>query len=204
MNIISLTSNAIFRQEDSTTVNGIEINLIDTNYLTFSKTQSAYKFINAEATHTLIHEMGHAMAAKLLNLEEISVTIDLNTSCGLTVYQEIENNPLNKNVIAAAGPIFHVGLIAFTLNTLRQISTKYPLIATTFAIGQVAALYKECKYWAKSSKKQDNGDAGLIAKSNMYHWLAATTILSGCALSACSSASQIFASSFATIASYLI
>lgn len=142
---------------------------------------NAFRWLTQGYCHVFIHEMGHAMACKLLTGRDSRITIKTDTCGALTYYpRELSNSAKWKqSVIDLSGPMSDIAFSTIKIvaaNALKSYVSQP--VALLLAGGAVLWISGELLYALTSTiQKQDNGDFGRIAKRNTTHLIAAATAL---------------------------
>lgn len=158
---------------------------------------SVLRFLTQGNLHTLVHEMGHALAGKWLDPQGrfSSIRIFTNSGTGETNLPNrgfrVENNviifdtPLwHQDLILLAGPLADMLFSASKLILAVALKSYISLpIAAIFGAGALLYMSGELLYATYSVINQDGGDFGSIARSGALPLCVATAALVGtCAL----------------------
>lgn len=162
-------------------------------YYSFSHSNFAFYFVGQAASvllnnytfkvltfgylHTMVHEMGHALTAKLFNVHS-SIKININNCIGCTQYNNYKKLPLLKDsLVALAGPladvIFSVSIIFAAFFASPFITVP---VSTFFALGAAIWITGEL-YYALDSLNSGDGDFANIGRNGNLHLLFATVAL---------------------------
>lgn len=135
--------------------------------------------------HTLVHEMGHAVAYKILTGEGSTITLCYNSCYGSTAHDgSAVNSPIKETWILLSGPLANiifssvliVGIFALTqyLPMAKEVSLGLRIaITANGAIWMIGELF----YAAVSVSQKDDGDFGRIAKEHWLHLTLSTLLL---------------------------
>lgn len=158
---------------------------------------SILRFFTQGNLHSLVHELGHASAAKWLDPESrcsrIRIFTDSGTGAANTPPRRlrVENNMIifltpqwHEDIMFLAGPLadmlFSCGKLMLAVVLKNYISLP---VALLFGVGAPLYMFGELLYAAISAISQDEGDFGKIAQSGSIPLLIATAALVGtCAL----------------------
>jgi hypothetical protein len=145
---------------------------------------NAFRWITQGYCHVFVHEMGHALACKLLTGADSRITIKTDTCTSLIYLPPNEYNQAAKwkqSVIDFSGPMFNVAFSTIKIvaaNALKSYVSQ-PVVLL-LAGGAVVWISGELLYaYVSASQKQYNGDFGGIANRSTTHLIAATTTLIG-------------------------
>jgi hypothetical protein len=144
--------------------------------------------------YVLVHEMGHALAAKSLIRVNPRIEIDNPPDQGLcrTYEPEVTRWEIIGNIINAAGPIAGAAFAAcqmigaaFVACKMAGANEKKKLpFMLIFGTGSLLQMFLDLCYMIESSLRLDDGDWGKLAKSNTSHFcLAAFMMMSLYAIS---------------------
>jgi hypothetical protein len=131
--------------------------------------------------HTFVHEMGHALAYKILSGASSHIQISTFALSGVTTPNPGKMlSPIQKSIFSLGGPladvVFSVSQIfaAFALSAYITVP-----VAIAITIGASIWIFGEAFYAADSLLKNDNGDFAYIARNGVLHLLGATAVMAG-------------------------
>ncbi len=150
-----------------------------------------FKLVTQGYAHVFVHEMGHALANKLLNSssngqERIAI---LTQSCtGYSSQLRKNSNNLKDSIISAAGPMFDVTFcICKLMAAAMLIKTKNAYLlpgALVLAVGGSSWMFGEILYACTSViNRNSKGDFRQIANNSSVHLICASVaLITQCAL----------------------
>lgn len=144
--------------------------------------------------YVLVHEMGHALAAKCLIRLSPKIEIDNPPNNGLCriTEPEVTRWEIVDNIINAAGPLAGAALAAGQLIGAAFVTSKITGTAGNnklafmilWGTGSIIQMLLDFCYMIESGLRRDNGDWGKLAKTNISHFsIAAFLMISLYALS---------------------
>jgi hypothetical protein len=144
--------------------------------------------------HTLVHEMGHAVAHRVLTGGEATINLSTTSCYGSTTFHPGKRplTSLGATWIDLSGPLANIIFSAVLIVGIFALTHHIPMaqglsLGLRIGIGTTSALWiiGEFLYAGVSACKRDNGDFGKIADRSFAHLLIAIAILvSICALCA--------------------
>ena len=127
--------------------------------------------------HTLVHEMGHALAAKVLSNSSARITINTTSLSGVTSISNTRFTPIKSSLIDLGGPltdvIFSCTQIFFAFLLSPYIST---IGAMSIALGASIWIFGEL-FYAVDALKSGRGDFAGIARNGTSHLIGASSIM---------------------------
>lgn len=130
--------------------------------------------------HTFVHEMGHALAYKLVGGGSSDITISTSHLSGVTRYHSANLSPIQNSICSLGGPladvVFSVAQIFAAFALSAYITTP---VAIGIAIGASIWIFGEVFYAATSLLKNDNGDFASIAQNGSLHLLGSIAVMVG-------------------------
>jgi hypothetical protein len=150
----------------------------------FCMQSRVFRYITLSYLHVFVHEMGHALAHKILTGKFTTITVFQDTCTGMN--ESNSNRPLPKwknSIIFAAGPVVSVAFSSLKLIAATAlVSQVSPPVACVVGAGAVVWMTGELLYAAISSL-EGKGDFGAIARISDAHFCLATlTLITECAL----------------------
>jgi hypothetical protein len=144
----------------------------------------ACRWVTQGYCHVFVHEMGHALACKLLTGSDAKITIETDTCTGLTYISPTTYNHVPKwrqSVIDFSGPMFNVAFCTIKIVAANALKSYVPRPVTfLLAGGAVAWISGELLYaYVSAHQKQDNADFSSIVSRGKTHLIIATTTLVG-------------------------
>jgi hypothetical protein len=148
---------------------------------------NAFKVITQAPMHAFVHEMGHALAAKMLLGDNARVFIYTDLGAGDTFYANFYKQfsaERERSIICAAGPmadmIFSSCELVGAVALRNYLSTP---VAVTLGAGAVIWMTGELFLAYISASNNTFGDFGIIARNGATHLAIASAALVGqCAL----------------------
>ncbi|MFZ0565958.1 MAG: hypothetical protein WAM28_07225 [Chlamydiales bacterium] len=144
--------------------------------------------------HTLVHEMGHAVAYRILTGGEATINLSTGSCYGSTTFHPPTRptSSMGKTWINLSGPLANIIFSAVLIIGVFAVKFFFPMsyglsLGLRVGIGAPSAfwIFGEFFYAAVSAIKKDDGDFGQITNRGSSHLVVSTAVLvSVCALCA--------------------
>lgn len=139
----------------------------------------AFQVLTLGYVHVFVHEMGHALANRILGGGECAITIRTTTCTGETGIGH-HFSPITHSIVDLTGPLMSVifsssqifGAIAFIHHLSIPVAVGISAGASVWIIGELF-------YATVSSLNRDPGDFGQIASRGIVHYSICATLLIG-------------------------
>ena len=138
-----------------------------------------FRYFTMGYVHTFVHEMGHALAYKLLTGSPSSIEIQTNTCTGVTHYRNYKPlSPLAESFTSLSGALANIVFSICKIVAACALSS-YITVPVALGIGIGAAIWitGELFYAFHSGLYQDHGDFGKIAQNGPLHFISSVAVL---------------------------
>ncbi|HSX37301.1 MAG TPA: M50 family metallopeptidase [Chlamydiales bacterium] len=148
---------------------------------------NAFRWITQGYAHVFIHELGHALACKLLTNQISTIHVSKSTCAGIATFSTVEfahASDWKKTIVNVAGPLGNIAFSSCKLVAATALKNylSWP-IALALGSGGVIWISGELFYACISVSNRDAGDFGRIARRGGAHLaLAGTALVSQVAL----------------------
>jgi len=148
-------------------------------FVTKSLENRVFRLILLAPLHVFIHEMGHALAYKILSKANEDIKICIDSPYGVTFYpfhSKFDNG--EKMIVDAAGPLLNIFFCTCQLVALRIFKNIIPTpISLITRFGATMYIVGELWYAQASASGRVKGDFGNIAEISKNHLLIANVAL---------------------------
>lgn len=140
----------------------------------------AFRLLSFGYLHTFVHEMGHALAHKILGSQSVYIKVDVSSCCGCTGGNSANGSKFREFIGVIAGPVTDMAFSSIQLVAAAALRSYVGApVAGFVAGGAIMWMTGELFYAFYSTVNQDNGDFGRISRMGILPFAAATAALVG-------------------------
>ena len=139
----------------------------------------AFRILTLGYVHTFVHEMGHALAHKILTGDGAKIVIQTDTCKGVTSFRGCKRiSKVAETIIGLSGALSDVVFSVCQIAAAWAMSCYITVpAAIAITIGAAVWIAGEFFYAGYSALQHDHGDFGKIAKNGPLHLTLALTPL---------------------------